>query len=52
MSKKPKRKQTEWNKQGKAIADTAVPLYEANLKRMDKYLANPQKAMDNYLNKY
>ena len=52
MSKKPKKKQTEWNKQGKAIADTAVPLYEANLKRMDKYLANPQKAMDNYLNKY
>lgn len=52
MSKKPKRKQTEWNKQGKAIADTAVPLYEANLKRMDKYLANPQKAMDNYLKKY
>ena len=52
MSKKPKKKQTEWNKQGKAIADTYVPLYEANLKRMDKYLANPQKAMDDYLKKY
>lgn len=52
MSKKPKKKQTEWNKQGKEIADTSVPLYEANLKRMDKYLANPQKAMDNYLKKY
>lgn len=52
MSKKPKKKQTEWNKQGKAIADTTVPLYEANLKRMDKYLANPQKAMDDYISKY
>lgn len=52
MSKKPKRKQTEWNIQGKEMADTAAPLYEANLKRMDKYLANPQKAMDNYLSKY
>ena len=52
MSKKPKKKQTEWNKQGTAIADTSVPLYEANLKRMNKYLANPQKAMDNYLKKY
>lgn len=52
MSKKPKKKQTEWNKQGKEIADTSVPYYQKNLTRMDKYLANPQKAMDNYLNKY
>lgn len=52
MSKKPKKKQTEWNKQGKEIADTSVPYYQKNLTRMDKYLANPQKAMDNYISKY
>lgn len=52
MAKKPKRKQTEWNKQGKAIADTAVPYYQQNLTRMDNYLRNPSAAIDNYLNKY
>lgn len=52
MSKKPKKKQTEWNKQGKAIADTSVPYYQKNLKRMDNYLNDPTKSIDNYLNKY
>ena len=52
MSKKPKKKQTEWNKQGKEIADTAVPYYQKNLTRMDNYLNDPTKSIDNYLNKY
>lgn len=52
MSKKPKKKQTEWNKQGKEIADTSVPYYQKNLTRIDNYLNNPTKSIDNYLNKY
>lgn len=52
MSKKPKKKQTEWNKQGKAIADTAAPYYQSNLTRMDEYLQDPTARMDEYINKY
>lgn len=52
MAKKPKQKQTEWNKQGKAIADTAVPYYQNNLTRMENYLQNPTAAIDNYIDKY
>lgn len=52
MSKKPKQKQTEWNIQGKQIADTAVPYYQENLTRINDYLANPQGSMDDYLSKY
>lgn len=52
MSKKPKQKQTEWNKQGKAIADTSVPYYQKNLTRINNYLNDPTKSIDNYLNKY
>lgn len=52
MSKKPKQKQTEWNIQGKQIADTAVPYYQQNLGRINDYLANPQGSMDDYLSKY
>lgn len=52
MSKKPKQKQTEWNVQGKQIADTSVPYYQENLTRINDYLANPQASMDDYLSKY
>lgn len=52
MAKKPKQKQTEWNKQGKAIADTAVPYYQNNLTRMENYLQDPSAAIDNYIDKY
>lgn len=52
MSKKPKKKQTEWNKQGKAIADTSVPYYQNNLTRIDEYLQDPSASIDNYLKKY
>lgn len=50
MSKKPKKKQTEWNVQGKQIADIAVPLYQTNLKNISNF--NPQSTIDDYLNKY
>lgn len=52
MGKKPKKKQTDWNIQGKQIADRAVPYYQRNLGRMENYLNNPQRTMENYLNKY
>lgn len=52
MAKKPKQKQTEWNKQGKAIADTSVPYYQSNLTRIDNYLQDPSASIDNYLKKY
>lgn len=47
-----KRKQTDWNIQGKNIADTAAPLYQKNLTRMDDYLSDPTAQQDTYLNKY
>lgn len=47
-----KRKQTDWNVQGKNIADTAAPLYQKNLTRMDDYLSDPTAQQDMYLNKY
>lgn len=52
MSKKPKQKQTEWNIQGRDIANTAVPYYKTNLGRIDNYLSNPMARMDEYINKY
>lgn len=47
-----KRKQTDWNIAGKNISDTAVPLYQNNLKRMDEYLSDPTTRQDMYLDKY
>ncbi len=52
MAKKPKQKQTEWNVQGKEIADTAVPYYQQNLGNINEYVANPQQRMDDYISKY
>lgn len=52
MAKQAKKKQTEWNKQGKEIADMSVPMYESNLDRIDDYLSNPTERQDMYLNKY
>lgn len=52
MAKMAKMKQTDWNKQGKELADTAVPYYKSNLTRMNDYLDDPQERMDSYLNKY
>ena len=47
-----KKKQTDYNIGGKAISDTAIPLYQKNLTRMDEYLSDPTARQDMYLNKY
>lgn len=50
--KRSKKKQTDYNIGGKAISDTAIPLYQKNLTRMDDYLSDPTARQDTYLNKY
>lgn len=50
--KKPKKIQTDYTRGGKAISDTAIPLYKENLLRMDNYLDNPQALQDKYLQDY
>lgn len=52
MAKQAKLPQTDWTRAGRDISNTAAPLYQSNLTRMDEYLSDPQKAMDAYLNKY
>ena len=52
MGKKPKQTQTDYTRSGKAISDTAAPLYQSNLQRIDNYLQNPQAAMNKYLSDY
>lgn len=47
-----KKKQTDYNIGGKAISDTAIPLYQKNLTRMDEYLSDPTARQDMYLDKY
>lgn len=45
-------KQTDYTKGGRDISNTAIPLYQNNLTRMDEYLADPMAAQDAYMNKY
>ena len=52
MSKQMKVKQTDYTKGGRDISNTAIPLYQNNLTRMDEYLADPMAAQDEYMNKY
>lgn len=52
MAKQAKKKQTDWTKQGKSIADTSVPLYKDALNLQADYLSNPTQYLDEYLNKY
>lgn len=52
MAKVAKKTQTDYTRGGKAISDTAIPLYQENLTRMGSYLENPQESMDSYLSKY
>ena len=47
-----KKKQTDYNIGGKAISDTAIPLYQKNLTRMDDYLSDPTARQDMYFGKY
>lgn len=52
MAKQAKLPQTQWTTAGRDISNTAAPLYQSNLQRMDTYLSDPQAALDSYLNKY
>lgn len=52
MTKQPKKKQTDYTIGGRDISNTAIPLYQKNLTRMDTYLEDPMAAQDKYLNKY
>lgn len=52
MAKQPKKKQTDYTIGGRDISNTAIPLYQKNLTRMDTYLEDPMAAQDKYLNKY
>lgn len=52
MAKQAKIPQTEWTTGGRDISNTAIPLYQKNLTRMDEYLENPQARMDEYIKKY
>lgn len=52
MAKQAKKTQTDWTRGGKAISDTAIPLYQRNLTRMDEYLENPTARVDELLNQY
>lgn len=52
MAKMAKDTQTDYTRGGKAISDTAIPLYQGNLKRMDEYLENPQRSINTYLDTY
>lgn len=52
MAKMAKDTQTDYTRGGKAISDTAIPLYQTNLTRMDEYLENPQRSINTYLDTY
>ena len=52
MAKQPKIKQTDYTIGGRDISNTAIPLYQTNLKRMDEYLADPMAAQNKYLETY
>lgn len=52
MAKQAKLTQTDYTEGGRDISNTAIPLYQTNLERMDDYLSNPSARIDDYLNKY
>lgn len=51
-AKQAKKKQTDYTIGGRDISNTAIPLYQKNLTRMDTYLDDPMAAQDKYLNRY
>lgn len=52
MAKAGKKTQTAYTKGGHEISQTAIPLYKANLERMDQYLYDPTQYIDMYRDKY
>lgn len=52
MAKQAKKIQTDYTTAGHDISQTASPLYQENLTRMNTYLNDPMARQDEYLNKY
>ncbi|MCM1324137.1 MAG: hypothetical protein NC218_08240 [Acetobacter sp.] len=52
MAKVAKKIQTDYTTGGRDISNTAIPLYQENLGRVDQYLADPTSTIDKYLDKY
>lgn len=52
MAKQAKLKQTDWTTGGRDISNTATPLYQDNLRNMGRYLSDPSKYVNQYLDQY
>lgn len=52
MAKQSKIKQTDYTTGGRDISNTAIPMYQENLKRVDEYLQDPQARMNQYMQDY
>lgn len=52
MAKMAKKIQTDYTKGGHDISQTATPLYQTNLQRIDQYNADPTQTIDIYRDKY
>lgn len=52
MAKQAKIKQTDYTKGGRDLSNTAIPLYQTDLERMDQYLSDPTQYIDMYRDKY
>lgn len=52
MAKQAKLKQTDWTAGGRDISNTAIPLYQDNLRNMGRYLSDPSKYVNQYLDQY
>lgn len=52
MAKQAKLKQTDWTTGGRDISNTAIPMYQENLGRVNQYLSDPTAEIDRYLDKY
>lgn len=52
MAKQAKLKQTDWTMGGRDISNTATPLYQDNLRNMGRYLSDPSKYVNQYLDQY
>lgn len=52
MAKQAKIKQTDYTTGGRDISNTAIPMYQENLGRVNQYLSDPTAEIDKYLNKY
>lgn len=52
MSKKAEIPQTDYTTGGMQISNTAIPIYQENLQRVNEYLSNPQESMNKYIEDY